>query len=95
VVDKFASLPAVKGRRDAGVTKIDFGKKRQALVPSEKEQTKPDRAPLTHWSIELPGRSARDASWSLGSMRAPEEMFFLGSPLAHVVCFEALQGSKT
>ena len=91
VVDKSASLPSGKARRDAGVTRIEFGKKRRALLPSGEQEAKPDQPRSMSWSIVLPHPSAGDIL-SVADMTAAQEMFFLGSPLAHVLCFRSYQG---
>jgi hypothetical protein len=75
-------------RPRAGVTKIEFGtKRRKPGAGIGDTPTRPVVAP-GYWTIAL---SQRPGSLPLtpDQMSAAEEMFFFGSPLAHVVQFEA------
>lgn len=50
--------------------------------------------PAFRWSIELNGHPSGALEPQPGTMTAGEEMFFLGSPLAHVVDYEEVQRQK-
>jgi hypothetical protein len=94
VVEETAAAPSRSERPGGGVTKIEFGKKRRALIVSNEHRPTPDRHNNPRcWSLVLPRRSGGDAL-SLSNVTAAEELFFFGSPLAHVVCFDGYQRSN-
>jgi hypothetical protein len=77
-----------ENRPVAAVTKIEFGTKRFGLASSRAEPCEEEASELTCWSIAL-SRQPSVAPFPTAGMSAAEEMFFLGSPLAHVVQYEA------
>jgi hypothetical protein len=81
-------LPLGDGDRlAAGVTRIQFGTKRRTLALSVDSPPEKERAKIACWSLILP-RYPRQTPVTAAHMSAAEEMFFLGSPLAHVAAFE-------
>jgi hypothetical protein len=82
-------LPLGDGDRlAAGVTRIQFGRKRRALALRVDNPPEKERGEIACWSLILP-RYPRRTPVTAAHMSAAEEMFFLGSPLAHVAAFEA------
>ena len=77
-----------EGRPVAGVTKIGFGVKRRGLNPSIAEPSAEAPAVLNCWSIVL-SRHPRGPTSPTEGMSAAQEMFFFGSPLAHIVQYDA------
>jgi hypothetical protein len=87
-------LPPSDGDRlAAGVTRIQFGTKRRALASSVDHPPEKESAEIACWSLMLP-RYPRETPITAAHMTAAEEMFFLGSPLAHVAVFETHEPRK-
>jgi len=89
-----SDLPSLNGggRPVAGVTKIGFGMKRRCLNSSVAESAAETASVLNCWSIVLSRHPGGPTSPTAG-MSAAQEMFFFGSPLAHIVQYDAARRS--
>lgn len=70
----------------AGITKIEFGKSRRARLGRAEPHQPIAKVAIRVWSIVLP---RKPDGLRRGSMTPVEEMFFFGSPVAHIVQYRA------
>jgi hypothetical protein len=88
IVVATASLTRVIEEPIAALHNIPLGRKRSAQVAPE---TAPRAEPAKNssWLIQLPRPRSSPGSKEQASVTAAEEMFFFGSPLAHILAYEA------
>ena len=93
VVSECARLLGTKEEPIAEVTNIPLGKRRSSRTSQAAEREHGRFVRTTTLVIGKPKRGAN--SLDPAFLSASEEMFFWGSPLAHIVAFRALKAGQT
>lgn len=88
VVVATAKLARIIEEPIAALHNIPLGKKRSAPVEQPASRSAEPQN-LSSWSVSLPLPKGSRGRQEKAPVTAAEEMFFYGSPLAHVVAYEA------
>lgn len=74
-------------RSGAKLEKMTAGRKRSAALVQGAPDTDPAKAPF-HWSFVITSGERKSPLIDMAQMTVAEQMFFLGSPLAHVLAYQ-------
>lgn len=76
-----------ENRARASIPRIMPGQKRSHVAAAEAESVVPGRC----WYLQIDNARQRGPFFAAEAMTTAEQVFFLGSPLAHVLAYEALR----